>query len=209
MSELVDGGPARPRKEEILDVATDLFAERGYDGTSVNDVAERVGMRKASLFYHYATKDALYDAVLDRILEVVSTALNQAFTGTGTYAERAVAAAEAVTRVFAVNPTAARLLLREAMSWGSSVRPGLLGALLRLFQASSEFIRAGQEAGELVAGSPEHLVLTSVGMHAMPFVIGHLVEAYVGTSPFAETFVEARCAAVRSHARAMLVKPQT
>jgi AcrR family transcriptional regulator len=206
MSESIDGGQPRPRKQEILDVATALFAERGYDGTSVNDVAERVGMRKASLFYHFATKDALYDAVLERILHVVSSALDGPFTGAGSYAERAVAAADAVTLVFAANPAAARLLLREAMSWGSVVRRSLLDSMLRLFQASAEFIRAGQEAGELVDGSAEHLVLTSVGMHAMPFVIGHLVEAYVGTSPFSEEFVEARRAAVRDHARAMLVK---
>src|SRR5215831_12665716 len=59
----------KPRKEEILDAATRLFAERGYEGASMNDVAERVGMRKASLFYHFATKDALYEAVLDRLVE--------------------------------------------------------------------------------------------------------------------------------------------
>jgi AcrR family transcriptional regulator len=206
MSESIDGGQPRPRKEEILDVATALFAERGYDGTSVNDVAERVGMRKASLFYHFATKDALYDAVLERILHVVSSALEGAFAGTGSYAERAVTAADTVTFVFAANPAAARLLLREAMSWGAVVRRSLLDSLLRLFQASAAFIRAGQEAGELAEGSPEHLVLTSVGMHAMPFVIGHLVEAYVGNSPFAEEFIEVRRAAVRDHARAMLVK---
>jgi AcrR family transcriptional regulator len=207
MSEVVDGGQPRPRKEEILDVATALFAERGYDGTSVNDVAERVGMRKASLFYHFATKDSLYDAVLDRVLHVVSSAIDGAFAGSGSYAERTVAAADAVTFVLAVNPASGRLLLREAMGWGSStVRPNLLESLLRLLKASEAFIRSGQQAGELVEGNPEHLVLTSAGLHILPFVIGHLVEAYVGTSPFSEAFVEARRAAVRDHVRAMLVK---
>ena len=43
----------RPRREEILDQATQLFAERGYEGTSMADLAERVALRKASLFHHF------------------------------------------------------------------------------------------------------------------------------------------------------------
>src|SRR5215831_17270238 len=83
---------AKPRKEEILDVATRLFAERGYEGTSMNDVAARVGMRKASLFYHFATKDALYEAVLDRLIESLGSALRAAYEGVGSFAERVEAA---------------------------------------------------------------------------------------------------------------------
>jgi AcrR family transcriptional regulator len=207
MSESIDVGQQRPRKEEILDVATSLFAERGYDGTSVNDVAERVGMRKASLFYHFATKDALYDAVLERIAAVMSGTIERTLTGTGTFSERTVTAADAITRMFAENPAAARLLVREAMSWGPVARRGLLESLLRLLQTGAAFIRGGQEAGEFVDGSPEQLVLTCVGMHVLPFAIGSLVEAYIGTSPYSAEFVEARRAAASQHARAMLVKP--
>ena len=56
----------RPRREEILDQATQLFAERGYEGTSMADFAERVALRKASLFHHFASKEALYVEVLAR-----------------------------------------------------------------------------------------------------------------------------------------------
>ena len=52
------------RKEEIVAEATRLFAERGYEGASMGDLAERVGLRKASLFHHFASKDVLYATVL-------------------------------------------------------------------------------------------------------------------------------------------------
>jgi AcrR family transcriptional regulator len=110
----------RPRKEEILDIATALFAERGYEGTSMNDVAERVGMRKASLFYHFTTKDALYEAVLDRLVSRVAVPLGVAYSSDGTFAERLDTAADALTTVLGERPFAARLLLREAMDWGRS-----------------------------------------------------------------------------------------
>ena len=52
--------------ERILDAAEELFAERGYAGATLRDVATRVGVRPPSLYNHFASKDALYAAVLER-----------------------------------------------------------------------------------------------------------------------------------------------
>jgi AcrR family transcriptional regulator len=52
----------------ILQAAEDIFAERGFARTRLEDIAERVGVRRASLVYYYKTKAALYGAVLDRLL---------------------------------------------------------------------------------------------------------------------------------------------
>src|SRR5258706_1805615 len=105
----------RARKEEILDVATRLFAERGYDGASMNDVAERVGMRKASLFYHFATKDALYEAVLNRLIERLATPLAAVYASEGSFVERLDTATDALASAISHSPFTARLLVREAM----------------------------------------------------------------------------------------------
>ena len=61
----------RLRKEEILVEATRLFAERGYEGASMGDLAERVGLRKASLFHHFPSKDVLYATVLTQLMDSV------------------------------------------------------------------------------------------------------------------------------------------
>lgn len=68
-------GPGRPRLEkqrrpgqtpraEILDAAAELFTERGYANTSTRGIADAVGMRQASLYHHFATKDDILDALL-------------------------------------------------------------------------------------------------------------------------------------------------
>ena len=44
----------------ILESATQLFAQRGYEGTSVQAIADAVGIRKASLLYHYPSKENLH-----------------------------------------------------------------------------------------------------------------------------------------------------
>jgi AcrR family transcriptional regulator len=46
----------RSTRERILDVALDLFVERGYDKTSLREIAEKMGFSKAALYYHFASK---------------------------------------------------------------------------------------------------------------------------------------------------------
>ena len=51
-------------RQAILDAALDLFAEKGYFGTSLRDVATAVGVRESALYNYFASKDALFDALL-------------------------------------------------------------------------------------------------------------------------------------------------
>lgn len=56
--------PKRKTREEILGLSAPLFAQNGYDGVSMRDVAAAVGLTQAALYYHFADKDQLYlDAV--------------------------------------------------------------------------------------------------------------------------------------------------
>lgn len=197
---------SKPRREEILDVATQLFAERGYEGTSINDVAGRVGMRKASLFYHFATKDTLYEAVLDRLVSGFAIELAKAYGGDGTFADRLDRAADGMTLALAAQPFAARLLLREAMDWGPVMRGKLQGAVVDVLEAGAAFVRAGQEAGEFVDGDAKQLVLSSLGVHFLPFAIGHVVERFTGTTPFDDRFLATRRVAVRRQVRDLVVR---
>jgi AcrR family transcriptional regulator len=56
--------PGRTAREEILDAAAELFTSQGYAATSTRAVADAVGMRQASLYHHFATKDDILDALL-------------------------------------------------------------------------------------------------------------------------------------------------
>jgi len=60
--------PASTR-ERLLDVALDLFTEKGYDGTSLREIAERLGVTKAALYYHFASKEDILMALHMRLHE--------------------------------------------------------------------------------------------------------------------------------------------
>jgi TetR/AcrR family transcriptional regulator len=195
-----------PRREEILDRATRLFAERGYEGVSIHDVAERVGIGKASLFHHFENKDALYEAVLDRLVTDLKEPLEEIYASSGTFAERLDALTSTLTRAFGERPYAARLLLRETMDWGPVMRDKLGERILLVLEAGAAWVAAGQQEGVFVEGDARHLVLTALGMHVLPFALAKLVERYTGSAPFAEAFIAARSKELRRHARGLHLK---
>jgi AcrR family transcriptional regulator len=63
------GSAADETRTRILDVAVDLFIEKGYAGTSVRDISERLGMTKGSLYYHFASKEDVLNALVTPMME--------------------------------------------------------------------------------------------------------------------------------------------
>lgn len=57
---------AEVRRNEILDAADELFAQKGFDGTSTNDILEKVGIARGTLYYHFKSKEDIMDALIER-----------------------------------------------------------------------------------------------------------------------------------------------
>ena len=57
-------------KERILETALELFAQKGYLGTSMNDIAGKLGLTKAALYKHYTSKQEILDRIIDRMNEM-------------------------------------------------------------------------------------------------------------------------------------------
>lgn len=202
------GTPKRKklRKDEIIAEATRLFAERGYEGASMGDLAERVGLRKASLFHHFASKDVLYATVLGQLVDGVQRAVKTAASSDGSFEQRLDALSDALTTTLGAQPYAARLLVREVMDWGPVVRQGLGRTIQDVLVGSLEFAKAGQREGVFNADlDATQAIVSIIGVHFMPFAIGDLIESFAGTSPFHASFVEDRKTAVREQIRSMIL----
>lgn len=83
------GGKLRPpkheehadRRHEILEIAGELFAERGYRATSIRDIAERAGLLAGSLYYHIRSKEALFVEIHNTALAAAATRIHKALEG--------------------------------------------------------------------------------------------------------------------------------
>lgn len=78
---------AASMRDRILDVALDLFIANGYDGTSLREVAEQLGVTKAALYYHFESKDDILMALHMRLHEVGRDALSGLGAGRVTLAK--------------------------------------------------------------------------------------------------------------------------
>jgi AcrR family transcriptional regulator len=92
------GGSAEVTRERILDAAEALFADGGYEGTSIRDIAERAGIGPAVVGYHFGPKEALFDTVIARRAGIMNEQREQALRAARGEAGEGAIAVEALIR---------------------------------------------------------------------------------------------------------------
>lgn len=110
----VGEGRRAARREAIIDAATGLFAEKGFDGVSVQEIADAADTHKTTVLYHFDTKDALHDAVLDQALGRVAEVQREFLAGDFAR-ERVAYLIDQMLAFYAEHPSLARLLMREML----------------------------------------------------------------------------------------------
>jgi AcrR family transcriptional regulator len=102
------------RRDAIIEAATELFAERGYNGVSVQEIADAAGTHKTTVLYHFDTKDALHEAVLEQALGKVAE-IQREFLAGPFVRERVGFLIDQIHNFYAEHPSLARLLQRELL----------------------------------------------------------------------------------------------
>ena len=189
----VEVGSAPRRKGEataarILDVAEALFAARGYEGTTLRDVAARAGLRIPSLYNHFPNKEALYAAVLERgfgpVLEVlaefVAAPERRGRESSGVLVER-------VMDLLARHPTLPRLLLHETAAGGPRLTPVLRGWIAPAFARAHALVESTPTARPWPAELVPLLVLAMYHAVVGYFAIAPLYRDLTGADLLAES----------------------
>ncbi len=107
------GVRAEKTRGAILEAAEALFAERGFDATRLEDIAERVGIRRASIVYYFKDKRELYEAVLKSVFDGLYDVLAEVLSRPVPLPERIEAGVSAWVDYVGGRPTLARFILRE------------------------------------------------------------------------------------------------
>jgi len=132
--------------QRIMDVAEELFAEKGYDGTSLRQIAEKAAIKQPGLYNHFAGKQALYEAVLFRALNPMAEALSRHMDTASSLREYTDLPA-IITDLMHEHPRMAALFQRAMQGDSSSVGNQLVYVWLeKLFDQGMASLRAFGEA---------------------------------------------------------------
>jgi TetR/AcrR family transcriptional regulator len=167
------GRKGRATAERILDVAEEVFAERGFEGATLRDVASAVGIRTPSLYNYFESKDALYAAVLERgIGPLLEALLESARVGSpGGDPEKVVAQ---MVALLAKRPNLPRLVLHETLYGGRHLTRMLQQWIGPLLERAQEMVEEGPGASRW---EPEQLPILVLAMY-------HIVVGYFAIAPF-------------------------
>ncbi len=157
----------------ILDGALALFGTRGYEATSLDAVATRLGIRKQTILYYFPSKEALLEAVIDRSAVELASSLEEAISGAGPGWERVEAVVRSVFRLAARRPELLGLV-REASRLGPPAATRLMDALDPLIARASDFLQAEMDGGTMRRQEPRLLLLSAYSL-----VIGVATEVEV------------------------------
>jgi AcrR family transcriptional regulator len=127
--------------DRLLSAAERSFAEAGFDGAKLHDIAEAAGISRPSLLYHFESKHALYCAVVQRVFADLGESIREGLTAEGGFGTKLDAVLTNFVRFLEARPTAARLVLREVLDGRGPGHDLLLSAGVPLLRLVERFIR--------------------------------------------------------------------
>ena len=171
-------------KQKILVAADELFGRIGFDSTTTREIAERSGVNKALIHYHFKNKEALFTVLLDDYYERLTGILCQALATEAPLEKKLYVMVDSYAEFLAENRNFGRIVQREAAG-GAHVNR-IHEHMEPLFQMGARLLKNAipeTKKGEL---SAEHLMVSVYGMIISYFTYSDMVGRLTGSDPLSK-----------------------
>jgi TetR/AcrR family transcriptional regulator len=178
-------------REKILKVATKLFAKYGFSGTSMDEIAERVGIRKASLYHHFSSKQEIYEELIERVFAEIIKIFQVSFSS-GDILKDAENFISKIMNFILQNEDYVKILLRELLDENLPVKQFALEYVPKILSFGSEILERGRKEGIFKENvDPIQLSITLTGAIIIYFVFRPVIEPFI-KSPFSKKAIAER-----------------
>ena len=131
----------------ILAAAKDVFAEKGFGGARVDEIARRAGVNKATLYYHIGDKKALYAETIHDVVGTASVNLAKGIMVSLSPQDKIRTYIKTLTAAFDDNPQMPRIMMREIASGGHNLPDIFVKDLLSIITTLTDIIEEGKAKG--------------------------------------------------------------
>ncbi|NBM17398.1 TetR family transcriptional regulator [Streptomyces sp. GC420] len=158
MAKTTDGGRA-PVPQRLLAAATRLFAERGYDKTSVQEIVEAAGVTKGALYHYFGSKDDLLHEIYGRVLRLQQERLDAIARSDAPVEKRLREAAADVVVTSIENLDDATIFMRSIHQLSPEKDKQVRAERRRYHEKFRALVEEGQKAGVFSTATPADLVV--------------------------------------------------
>lgn len=161
---------AEETRQSLLTAATRVFVEKGFSGARVDEIARRAKANKAMIYYHFGNKQALYQAVLLRLMGPIHEHIAALGKGDLGPRERLTEFYAGIVRRFAAQPALPHVMIREILSGGRHMDRETAQAFFGILSFVRQTLDEGGKAGLFRPVNPLLFHLAAIGPIFLFFV---------------------------------------
>ena len=147
MSKIKQKRDAQVTKAKILTESRLLFSKKGFDATTIEDIAKESGVNKALIYYYFKNKSGLYSSVMSELFDVIYMEVLEARDGCESVVDELSSFVFTYANYAEKNPYFPALLLRELSDSGAHLPDMMFASMRRLFALLGDILERGEREG--------------------------------------------------------------
>lgn len=184
-------------EEQIFDAAREVFVEKGFDGTRMEEIAKRGGINKALLHYYYRTKEKLFSAILIKVFSEVVPTLTRFLEQDKPIIEKLSFFIDLYISTLQKNPFIPMFIIQTVHRHPQIVKDAfkqLMASNNHPFLKFKELVNREIDANTIKPIKAEHLLVNMLAMCIFPFIARPIIETILFDNDKAayEIFLESR-----------------
>lgn len=187
---------ARPKiddpeaRAKIMTAAEQLFAEHGFDGVGIREIAAAAGASGAMIHYYFGNKERLYQAIIENAAATVRGLIAEAMASATTLEERLTRFVQAYAGYIFGHPHLARILSREMLAGGKHIMEVIPKYATTNYGMLREAMTEGVKGGELRDIDVDLAPISLIGMIVVFQLLRPLIALGLGKISFDDRFIE-------------------